>query len=209
MGVLSAIKSFFFPAPQPSSDEAEAIVEQLIELGFLKFVPASEKTTIREQLVDNVRRHYLGSDWDDECNSADRRNYQADNEDLAEGDVGRVLLRMKGVLTQEGVTLESVEDDFGQERYRIVINGTLHLIYDYSSSPQEDWWTLATKRLLEIVDSLQEDAGSHERLFAINGGNDGRVILLTPEMHNLLRKNQHIFDDDWMPRPAADIGIDQ
>ena len=115
---------------------------------------------------------------------------------------------MKSVLAQEGVDLENVEDEFGEERYQVVINEIPHLIYENSGDPQQNWWGLATKRLLEIVNSLLEDAGSNERLFAIYGGNDGRVILLTSEIHNLLRRNEEIFDDDWMPRSATDMEVE-
>jgi hypothetical protein len=59
--------------------------------------------------------------------------------------------------------------------------------------------------LVEIVNSLLEDAGSDEQLFGIYGGNDGRVIFLTPEMHRLLRENSDIFDERWMPVTAAEL----
>ena len=88
MELISRIKSLFVRSRKPSPEEAEAIVGQLIDLGFLKFAPESEKPKIREQLVESVSSNYLDSEWDEECNSADRRNYFADNEDLAEGDVG-------------------------------------------------------------------------------------------------------------------------
>jgi hypothetical protein len=52
---------------------------------------------------------------------------------------------------------------------------------------------------------LLEDAGSDEQLFGIYGGNDGRVIFLTPEMHRLLRENSDIFDERWMPVTAAEL----
>ena len=55
--------------------------------------------------------------------AADLRSYPADNEDLAEGQVGAAILLMKPVLEKEGVRLKSVVDDFGDEKYQIVMNG--------------------------------------------------------------------------------------
>jgi hypothetical protein len=54
--------------------------------------------------------------------------------------------------------------------------------------------------LVEIVDGLLETAGSSERLFAVYGGNDGRVILLTEEMQDYIESIGDVMDPKWMPR---------
>ena len=206
MNFLSKIRSLFRRTAKPSSEEAKAIVERLIELGFLKFVADPEKASVRAQLVDSVEKNYLDSEWDDECISADKRTYSADAEELAEGSLGDCVIQMKGVLATEGVTLESVEDDFGEERYQVMINGTAHLIYERAEDAQDGSWLQAHKRLIEIVNSLLEDAGSGERLFGIYcGGNEGLVMFLTPEMYRFLRMNSDIFDEGWMPVSASEL----
>jgi len=189
---------------------AEGTVDELIELGFLKFVPESDKGKVRTQLVESVQNRYLDSDWDEECGSADKRSYDADSEDLAEGGVGLCLRQMANVLRQEGVKLETVEDDVGEERYQVLIDGTPHLIYENSEERDQDTWTGSHKRLIEIVNTLLEAAGSEERAYGIYcGGNDGRVILLTPEMHNYLRRRTEVFDNRWMPLPADEIEVNR
>jgi hypothetical protein len=207
MGLLSKVKSLFGPSPKPSPEEAEVIVDQLIELGFLKFVAESENSKVRAQLVECVQNKYLDSEWDDNCVSADKRSYPADAEDLAEGDMGKCLRHMKDVLTEEGVTLESIEDDFGEAHrsYHVLLNGAAHLIYDLADDADQDIWLQALRRLIEIVNSLLEVAGSDERLFGIYGGNDARVLLLTPEMHCLLRQSSGTFDEKWMPMSADEL----
>jgi hypothetical protein len=206
MKFLSKIQSLFRRTAKPSSEEAKAIVEHLIELGFLKFVTEPEKASVRAQLVDSVEKNYLDSEWDDDCVSADKRTYSADAEELAEGSLGDCVLQMKQVLAVEGVTLESVEDDFGEERYQVMINGTAHLIYERAEDAQDSSWLQAHKRLIEIVNSLLEDAGSGERLFGIYcGGNEGLVMFLTTEMHSFLRMNSDIFDEGWMPVSASEL----
>jgi hypothetical protein len=153
---------------------------------------------VRAQLIASATRRHLDSDWDENCVAADLRGYPADNENLVEGDVGRTILLMRPVMEREGVNLDTVVDDFGDEKYDVVINGRRHLIYEGDGG--DDSWTLALKRLLEIVNGLLEQAGSSERLFAIYGGNDGRVILLTPEMHEYIESIGDVIDHGWMPR---------
>ena len=48
-------------------------------------------------------------------------------------------------------------------------------------------------------------AGSNERLYAVYGGNDGRVMLLTPEMHAYIRSIGDVLDHRWMPYPAGEV----
>jgi hypothetical protein len=166
----------------------------------LKFVPESKRADVRWQLAMCATNRYLDSAWDDDYVTADRRSYPADNEDLAEGNVGKTILLMKPVLEQEGVTLSSVVDDFGDRKYEVVINGQRHLIYEGDGGA--DRWVLALKRLLEITNGLLKEAGSNERLFAVYGGNEGRVILLTPEMHAHIASIGDVMDHGWMPRGA-------
>jgi hypothetical protein len=183
---------------------AEPIVDRLIEMGYLKFVPASKRADVRRQLVKTATRRYLDSDWNDYGVAADLRGYPADNEHLAEGEVGKTILLMRKVLEQEGVKLDNAADDFGNQKYEVVINGQRHLIY--KGNGDGDSWALALKRLLEIVNGLLEEAGSEERLYAIYGGNDGRVILLTPEMQDYLESIGDVLDHDWMPRREEEVG---
>jgi hypothetical protein len=179
--------------------DAERAVDQLIGMGYLKYVPPSEVASIREELIGTLRRGYLESEWDKECVSRDHRSYPADSEELAEGCLGEVLLLMKDVLQKEGVQLRSVEEDVQDYHYVVVVNGRRHLIYDTDILNQGNSWGVAAKRLLELVNDLLKQAGSKERLYGIYGGNDGRVILLTEEMYGLLHAPELKVDPGWMP----------
>ncbi|WP_145944187.1 hypothetical protein [Fuerstiella marisgermanici] len=154
-----------------------------------------------------MRNNYLDSEWDDECVSADKRSYPADAENLAEGDVGKCLRGMRAILSTEGVSLNAVEDRFtdSHKRYEVWINGTPHLIYDLNEISMEEIWGEAFRRLIQIVNLFLEEAGSNERLFGIAGGNDGRVIFLTPTMHELLVEKGDIFDERWTPVTGDDL----
>lgn len=59
---------------------------------------------------------------------------------------------------------------------------------------------------MEITNGLLEDAGSAERLYAVYGGNDGRVMLLTPEMLDYIESLGNVLDHGWMPRRSEEFG---
>ena len=191
--------------PSLSTAEAEKVVDRLIGMGYLRFVPESQRADLRLQLVGTVATNYLDSEWNEACVSADNRGYPADNEDLAEGQVGATILLMKPVLAQEGVKLDTVVDDFGDEKYEVVINGQRHLIYDSEALASANIWSVALKRLLEIVNGLLEEAGSSERLYGVYGGNDGRVMLLTPEMYDFIESLGDVLDSGSMPYSAESV----
>jgi hypothetical protein len=111
---------------------------------------------------------------------------------------------MKPVLRTEGVRIDSVEDDFNEEGYHVRIDGNLHVIWDRSEAAKGSVWTLATKRCLEIVDGLLEEAGSRERVWGVYGGNDGRFILLTPDLHQVLADPGLGVDPDGIPYRSTD-----
>jgi hypothetical protein len=189
-------------------DPMERAVQRLIELGYLKYVPRAEIAATREELIGTLRRGYLDSEWDEECVSRDRRSYPADSEELAEGGMGEFLSLMKDVLQAEGVRLASVEDDVDDEHYDLLVNGKRHPIYDANLLENGLIWGVATKRFLEIVNDLLKRAGSKERLYGIYGGNDGRVVLLTQEMYDLLHSPDLKIDPGWMPYPPNAIRKD-
>ena len=116
---------------------------------------------------------------------------------------------MKLVLEREGVKLDTVVDDFSDHKYEVVINGQRHLIYDGEALASANIWSVALKRLLEIVSGLLEQAGSSERLYGLYGGNDGRVILLTAEMADYIESLGDVLDSGWMPYSVQRLEVDK
>jgi hypothetical protein len=113
--------------------------------------------------------------------------WQADGEDLAEGEVEDLLMTMAAPLRQCGVVLE-VETVVGPneadaDRYEIAINGESHVLYEFDpeepgTPTSEDPWMDCTIEPAAAVNALLADAGSDRRLAAFwPGGNDGFVVL--------------------------------
>lgn len=178
-------------------------IEFLIGKDYLKYVPEFDREKVKLELLATADHGIVESDWGEHGISHDRRIYPADHEELAEGKIGNYLMLMKDSLAQEGVSLESIVDDFHHDHYDLVVNGERFKVY---ARPIKDSWAISVKRFLEIVNELLHRVKSNERLFCIYGGNDGRVILLTKEMHQYLAALEWI-DKRWMPRDAEAIPV--
>jgi hypothetical protein len=186
----------------------EKAVYRPIEMGYFKFLPESEHGIARRELVAALGHGYLGTEWDKKCVSRDKRTYPADSEELAEGRTGEIIFLMQEVLFREGVPLHSVEDDFQDERYDVVIDGRRYPIHGTNILASTSSWAIASKRLLDIVTGLLCAAGSSLQLYGIHGGNDGRAILLTADMHDFLKSSGLIRDFREMPYPASAVNTD-
>jgi hypothetical protein len=186
----------------------EEAVNRLIGMGYFKFLPESEHAVARQELVAAVGHGYLGTEWDKDCVSRDKRTYPADGEELSEGRTGEFIFLMRDALSHEGVQLHSVKDDFRDDGYDVVIDRRVYPIFDAEAVVTYGGWHIATKRFLEIVNELLRVAGSGERLYGVYGGNDGRAILLTAEMYDLLKSSRLIADTREMPYPPSAINGD-
>jgi len=178
-------------------------------LGYLKYVPADQVEQVRAQLSESLARQYLDSEWDEDLVSADRRSYPADSEELAEGNLGEVLNLLKPVLKIEGVSIKKIEDDFSEQGYRVIIDGIQHSIWNRTDPKGPNIWALATKRSLEIINSLLQNARSPERLWGVYGGNDGRFYLLTAEMCRLLSDPSLNLNRKWLPYPSTNVRLSE
>lgn len=182
--------------------EAEQIVQRLIDLGWLKYVPEGQHARVRSQLVASVLKGNLESDGDHRGVSADRRSYPADNEQLAKGSVGKCIALMQPVLEQEGVRLQEVEDLWHETKYHVVLNGEAYLIYDGKASDAE---RTSLERLLEIINDQLEEAGSDERLFAVAERRQGRVLLLTEALQEYVDSLGAVLNEASVPYSGEDV----
>ena len=155
-------------------------------------------------MVEAATKGYLDSDWDENGVSADQRSYPADGKELAHGGVGQCVLRMKPMLAREGVRLDEIEDNWHAEKYHVLINRESYLIYDGRTA---DAVRTSLKRLLEVVNGLLEETASKERLFAVYRGTEGRVVLLTEEMHDFVESLGDVLSRGWMPFSAEEFEL--
>jgi len=130
-----------------------------------------------------------------------RRDYLADSEDLAEGGVKHFLEEMQPFLEELGARIESIEEDFGEQSYSVEVNGLRHVIYTEDEFRDGNIWELATKRAFAILNDLLERAGSEERAYQLYGGNDLRLVFLTPAMYEAIQAS-NTLEEKEKPAPV-------
>lgn len=207
MDCMTRLRDLFGQRRYARLRSVESLVDELCAHGYLRFTPEERRAEARCQLIESAYDGYLDTLWDEDGISLDRRGYPADAEDLADGGVGRTLRAMLPVLHAEGVRLESIEDDLSDTGYRVLLDGVAAPIYDIPDNASQDEWLVSQCRLVGIVNHLLEEADSSERAFGLYcGGNDGRVLLLSRELHSLLLDRRQHFDEDWLPRLCCERG---
>ena len=77
----------------------------------------------------------------------------------------------------------------------------------YEGDGGQDRAAVALKRLLEIANSLPDDAGSDERPYIIHGCGDMRLILLSDQMLDFIETIGGVLDHDWIPGRADQIEL--
>lgn len=168
------------------------IVEQLDELGYFKYAAESDISEIKNDLVDSLTKlNYLGyvSFEESPFNSKDYRHYHFDGEDLfEEGGFIWQLEAMKKLFDKMNFNLEisNHTEDWDNEKglnHFITLNGKEYVIFKNFDGYG---WGEAAQRFAEIINDQLELQNKDERLYLVNGGNDGSAVYLTHKQFELL-----------------------
>ncbi len=175
---------------------AGKFVESLENLGYFKYVDAAAAPDLKSRVES--------AGWDGIFLDANRM-FRADGEDLAEGGVERLLRELEPFLERQGVTLSTIVSSFGDEEYTIEVNDRVYSIWQAAdlerSESEPGWlWGVASCRTMDLLDSLLSKAGSPERAYGVNGGNDLFVFFLTEPLHGLITSHPDASRSD---RPYA------
>lgn len=178
----------------------ESFVAQLDANGYFKSL-ASEKSQA-------LKKDFYEQGWM-AIFSDSHRFHHADAEDLAEGGICAFIREVEPFLTAQGVRLPELRDETSEKGYVVRVGGVAHKIYDTDDLRRDSdgkepglIWGLAMVRGFAIVDRLLEAAGSPERLYAVNGGNDLSAFFLTPELHRIISKHPDAVLTDGPYKPA-------
>jgi hypothetical protein len=180
-------------------------VSKLEELGY--FVGLSP--TAAQALKQEIDRTGWNAIFEDS-----HRLFRADAEDLAEGEVGRLLREVSPFLAAQGVTLPAIEDDVSDNCYTVKVGGVDYLMYDADELQQDSIWALASARGFGIINELLVAADSREKAYGINGGNDLFLIFLTPGLYQAImdhpdasrRYGPYVLTEEspWFGQPEND-----
>ena len=166
---------------------SDSFIEELKRLGFFKGLDTPEAEDLEQELAQRGWGGIFSNSY---------RLYNADAEELAEGGIGELIANVQPFLTGEGVRLPEIEDDCSMDGYMVRIGNENHLIYDATellrdSSDREPGviWGLSMARGFGILNEMLAAAGSAERVYAVNGGNDLFAFFLRPALHDVIMQH--------------------
>lgn len=202
---LISVGSFFFARQKEraevqqkfEADQSEFLA-QLKEAGFFDGLSDANELEVRNSIME------LG--WPGVF-SHPTRCHHADAENLAEGGVAKFIAEIAPFLRSAGVDVPSVSDQHEMDRASVVIGGVEHVLYSTEELSRNNQdaigliWGLSTARTFTIVNQWLQKAGSKERFYAVNGGNDLSGFFLTEEMHRIIMAHQAADANDgpYMP----------
>ena len=176
-------------------------VEQLDSLGYFHITDIGKLTLLKKAIANTYNQHHIITTLYPESESditleqpSCYRLYSCDNESLFEADgISDMLSTIRPTFDKLGVPLQWSNDEWNQlddtlEKHTILINGRKYTAFKGSINDPFAW-AMATSNFVEIINDQLQKAGSEERLFPINAGNDGEIIFLTDAMYKMLNKN--------------------
>jgi len=157
--------------------ETRVLISQLEKMGFYKYADPS--------MIEGIKKEAIEKDYVF-CGEFGRE-FPADAEALGQCGLSDFFKEIKDFLDKQNVIINISEENAEENGYHITINDCSYEIYS-EQELQQDWWKLSSIRCFSIINKLLEEAGSKERIYHINDGNDQFAIFLTEEMY------QSIYD---------------
>lgn|SRR5690554_312803 len=183
--------------------EAEKFVTKLDELGYFKYADNSDldslKTTFIKEFDPTAE---LTSIWDDNTHlPKDYRYYFCDGEEVYEqGGIIGLLNDLKPVFNKMNFKCEITNhfEEWDEKNkwlnHKITINGTEYIIF---KNFKDYGWGEAPFRIAQILNRELTKQNIDEQIYLVNGGNDGRLAVLSKEQYELIYKTYK--DNNWKP----------
>lgn len=182
---------------------AQEFVETIDSLGYFKYANSEDIEKLKKSHLESFDPEgSWGGIWDDETNlPLDFRYYFCDGEYVFEQDgFTGMLEEMDSTFKKIGfeITIENHFEEWDNENewlnHRIKINGTDYVIFrDFKGYG----WGEAVQRLAEIINTELEKQNINEKIYLINGGNDGSLIFLNNGLYKYFYET--FTDPQWKP----------
>lgn len=189
--------------PFLNRQEAENVVKQLVDLGYYKYAATADIDSLKEDLTSSISQYGILSTicFDKPLTPKDYRYYMFDGETVFEqGGFDDALEDMKGFFDKIGLKIEitnhieEVDTLTNGLNHELTVNGKRYVIFN---DFKDYGWGEAAQKFAEMINDQLLIQNKDERLYLINGGNDGAAVFLTEKQFELLDK---LFtDDQWKP----------
>lgn len=186
-----------------SRQDAEDFITQLSDLGYYKYADPNDIDSLKAELTSSISENGVLSTvyFDKPIVPKDYRYYFFDGETVFEqGGFDDALNDMKEYFKKIGLKLEitnhieEVDTVTNGLNHELTVNGKRYVIFkdfkDYG-------WGEAAQKFAEMINDQLQIQGKDERLYLINGGNDGAAVFLSDKQFILIDKV--LPDDQWKP----------
>jgi hypothetical protein len=186
-----------------NKDEAEKFVKQLDELGYFKYANKADIDSLKENFIKEFDpTAELTSIWDDNTHLPnDFRYYFCDGEEVyEEGGIIRLLKDLKPVFHKMNFKCDITNhfEEWDEKNkwlnHKITINGSEYIIL---KNFKDYGWGEAPFRIAQILNIELKKQKIDEQIYLVNGGNDGRLALLSNAQFELIDKIYK--DESWKP----------
>lgn len=118
------------------------------------------------------------------------RILMADSESFAEGGIGDWLEEYKETLAKYGFRFDECKDRFNEHGYDIILDDAAYTVYTEAQLNRDgqglNTWEIATAFVQRLLNDQFRSNGIETRAYLFYGGNDGFIMLLTPQMANAM-----------------------
>jgi hypothetical protein len=189
--------------PFISKHEAEEFVNQLMEAGYYKYANPTDIDSLKAELISSIAEYGILSTlyYEDLNLPKDYRFYIFDNETIFEqGGFDEAFKDMKSLFDKMDFKFEITDhieewDTINKcLNHEITINGKHYVIFE---NFKDYGWCEAAMKYADIINDQLELQNKDERLYLINGANDGVAIFLKDKQFQLIDKL--LTDDEWKP----------
>ena len=182
---------------------AEKFVNDLDSLDYFKYTRQLDYLNVKKYFIDNFdHQGELAAQWDDKIGfSKDSRYYFCDGENIFEQDgIIELLKELTPVFSKMNFVC-NVENHFEVWdetnewlNHRITVNGIEYIIFHNFKGYG---WGEAPYKIAQILNMELEKQNINEQFYLVNGGNDGRLALLSYEQYQLIYGTYK--DKKWKP----------
>ena len=190
-------------------DEAEKIVLELEKAGYYKYTDSIDLDTLKKVSISSIAEYgILSTEYNVRTLlPLDNRLFMFDGEAVFEQNGFIDAIKdMQSLFDKMNFKIEITDhiEEFDQEKdwlnHRMIINGKPYIVFE---NFEGYGWGEAAQRFAEIINDQLEIQQKDERIYLINGGNDGTCVFLTHVQFGILdnvlndKQSKPLKVEDW------------
>lgn len=178
-------------SPKKRNNSGIEFIEKLEALEYFKWTNQENLVELKAEMISNYDHSWKLSTLEKNELPVCHRLFHADAETLfEEGGFIEFLNRVQSAFTKRGLNLE-LEEHFEEYKNNVAnqwieVNGTKYTIYDNLDGENAEW-EIATKAMLNLLNSELKNQNSDELVYPVHEGNDAQIVFLTPIQADLIK----------------------